>query len=407
MFHLAFFESRGVVYREAGQAQDGLAILKHSGVTCARLRLFTSSAAQAQVDPYNYINNLAYTLPLAVRVKNAGLRFLLDFHYSDTWADPARQTKPAAWTSLTFSQLVQQVHDYSSNCLAAFNAAGARPDYVQVGNEITSGMLWPEGEVGGSYDTQVQWSQLSQLMKAAIQGIREASGAQAPLIIVHIDRGGDWAGTQWFFDHLSQQEVPFDIIGVSYYPFWHGPLDLLMQCLANAPARYSKPVLVAETAFPWTNSVWTNVITGLPSSPDGQIRYLVALAQIVERIPGRRGVGNCWWGAEYQSVDGVKEAGFNTASFFDSGGNVLPLAKGLGQCVAPVYLIGNLNAGILTLNWPLSAAASSLGVATNLAPPVTWLEVTNPVQTTQIEFQVTLPLIPGPCRFYRLLPPLF
>lgn len=112
-----------------------------------RLRLFTSSPAQAQADLYNYTNNLDYTLPLALRVKNAGLQFMLDFHYSDTWADPGHQAKPAAWANLTFSQLVAQLRQYSSNCVATFKAAGVTPDYVQVGNEITSGLLWPDGQV--------------------------------------------------------------------------------------------------------------------------------------------------------------------------------------------------------------------------------------------------------------------
>src|SRR5215813_12962603 len=108
--HLKFFEERGVAYRQDGQPLDGLAILKTNGVNCVRLRLFTSTAAQAQADPYNYINNLDYTIPLALRAKNAGLQFLLDFHYSDSWADPQKQNKPAAWTNLTFVQLQQQYH---------------------------------------------------------------------------------------------------------------------------------------------------------------------------------------------------------------------------------------------------------------------------------------------------------
>src|SRR6266699_2611695 len=103
--HLKFFEDRGVVYKQGGQPMDGFAILKTNGVNCVRLRLFTSTAAQAQADPYNYINNLDYTIPLALRAKNAGLQFLLDFHYSDSWADPQKQNKPAAWTNLTFVQL--------------------------------------------------------------------------------------------------------------------------------------------------------------------------------------------------------------------------------------------------------------------------------------------------------------
>ncbi len=155
-----------------------------------RLRLFTSSPAQAQADLYNYTNNLDYTLPLALRVKNAGLQFMLDFHYSDTWADPGHQAKPAAWANLTFSQLVAQLRQYSSNCVATFKAAGVTPDYVQVGNEITSGLLWPDGQVRGACDTSSQWSKLGQLLASAITGIREAAAAGAPKIVIHIDRGG-------------------------------------------------------------------------------------------------------------------------------------------------------------------------------------------------------------------------
>src|SRR5512137_2156022 len=143
MSHVAFFEQRGIVYRSGAQVQDALGILKNRGLNCVRLRLFTSSAAQAQADPYNQINNLDYTMPLAVRVKTAGLKFLLDFHYSDTWADPAHQAKPSAWAGLAFPQLAAQMRAYNSNSIASFQAAGAMPDYVQVGNEVTAGMLWP------------------------------------------------------------------------------------------------------------------------------------------------------------------------------------------------------------------------------------------------------------------------
>ena len=158
-------------------------------------------------------------MPLAVRVKNAGLQFMLDFHYSDTWADPSHQATPSAWTNLTFIQLVQEMHDYNSNCIATFKAAGAMPDYVQIGNEITSGMLWPDGYVSGN--SNASWENLGQLMKAAVQGIQDAAGTNMPKIVVHIDRGGDWDTTKWFFDNLNNQSVPFDIIGESYYPFYH------------------------------------------------------------------------------------------------------------------------------------------------------------------------------------------
>jgi len=405
---LAFFESKGKVYKDGGVTTDALTILHKYGVTCVRLRLFTSSAAQAAADPYNYINNLDYTIPLAQRVKNAGLQFCLDFHYSDTWADPSHQAKPSAWTNLAFTNLVQQMRAYNSNSIAAFSAAGAMPDYVEVGNEITSGMLWPDGRVGGTvggtnYDTSSQWLKLGQLMKAAIQGIQDGSaGAPMPQIIVHIDRGGDWSGTQYFFGKLNQQGVPFDIIGESYYPFWHGTLANLSNCLNNAANRYQKPVSVMETAFPWNNSYWTTNINGIVPSVTGQVQYVVALAPIVNGVSGGFGAGVFWWGTEYQSANGVNEAGFNTASFFDAGGNVLPAAVEYGQLSAPLNLNIQLNSPSVQLSWPLSGAGLSLVTTTNLSTTVTWSPVTNAVQNTGTVYWATVPLNSDLQRFYRL-----
>lgn len=402
---LAYFETNGIVYKSNGLTGDAIQILKNQGITCVRLRLFTSSAAQAQADPYDYINNLTYTVPLAVRVKNAGLQFLLDFHYSDTWADPSHQATPAAWLTNTFSQMVQQMYTYNSNAVATFAAAGAMPDFVQIGNEITQGMLFTNnagatiGQVSGSYNTS--WSQLGQLMKAAVQGIQDAAnaaGVTMPKIIVHIDRGGDWATTEWFFDNLTYQGVPFDIIGESYYPFWHGPLSSLSNCLTNAAQRYGKPVIVAETDFPWTSS--TNIY-GIPATTNGQVQYVVALAQVVKSVPNNLGAGIFWWGTEYQ-VPNANEAGFGTRSFFDGNGNVLPSANALGQIVAPTDLSVVLSGPDLMLQWPLSGAGMTLMTTTNLSAPTAWLSVTNPVQNTGTVFDVTLPMDSTLSRFYRL-----
>lgn len=399
---LAYFESNHIVYRQDGQAGDALAILAGAGVTCVRLRVFTSSAAQAQADPYDYINNLAYSVPLAARVKKAGLQLLLDFHYSDTWADPGHQAMPAAWTGLDFTQLVAQVRSYTSNSIAAFAAAGAPPDYVQVGNEITGGLLWPYGAVPGT-NAAIQWAQLARLLTAATQGIHDAMSDNPPGIIIHIDRGGDWDTTKWFFDNLIQaQHVQFDIIGESYYPFWHGPLGGLAQTLTNAALRYGKPVLVAETAFPWTNSYWSTNIDGIPGTTNGQAQYVVALAQAVKGTPDNLAAGVFWWGTEYQGLRGVNEAGFNTAAFFDARGNVLPAVGAFGQMAAPLALNASLAAGGLAVTWPLSGAGMTLTTTTSLAPSALWLPVTNSVTATGSTFQVTAPLNSSTSRFYRL-----
>ena len=402
--HLQFFEARGTLYKEDGQVRDGLEILKDNGINCVRLRLFTSTAAQAQADPYNYTNNLDYNLPLAVRVKNAGLKFLLDFHYSDTWADPGHQSTPAAWTNLTFSQLEIQLRSYNSNCIAAFKAAGAMPDYVQIGNEITSGMLWPSGMVSGSSNTA--WSNLGKLMKASINGIKDAAGTNAPKIMIHIDRGGDWDTTKWYFDNVAFQQVPFDLIGESYYPFWHGSLDDLRECLTNAAARYGKPVVVAETAFPWSG---TTNIYGIPPTTNGQVQYVSALGQIVKSIPGGRGAGIFWWGTEYQRLTGYNLAGFDKRSFFSSGtgapapvGEVLPVANAFGQLTAPILLNASLEGASLALEWPISGAGMQLTTSTSLAPVAAWSPVTNSIQSTGAVFSTVQPVDNVPARFYRL-----
>src|ERR1019366_819064 len=384
-------------YKSNGVTQDAVAILKNRGINCVRLRLFTSSAAQAQADPYDYTNNLAYTLPLAVRVKNAGLKLLLDFHFSDTWADPGHQAKPAAWTNLTFAQLPPQLSSYCSNTIASLSAVGAMPDYVQIGNETTSGLLWTDGQVGGAFENATQWSQLGTLMKAAIQGVKDAAGATPPKFIIHIDRGGDWATTQWFFDHLNAQSVPYDIIGQSYYPFWHGSLDDLRNCLTNAVQRYNKPVIVAETGFPFANS--TNLV-GFPATTNGQVNFVVALAQIVKGLPGQKGLGIFWWGAEYQALNGYNLGGFDQRSLFGAGGNVLSAADALGQLVAPVVMSAARTNGGLQLRWPSSGAGMALQSVTSL-PAASWQSVTNRVQSTNGGFSVSLPVDAG-ARFYRL-----
>jgi arabinogalactan endo-1,4-beta-galactosidase len=340
---LAYFESLGVQYKDNGQVQDAFQILKNHGVNCVRLRLFTSSQAQAASNPYNYINNTNYTIPLAVRVKNAGLLFSLDFHYSDTWADPGHQATPSAWTNLTYTNLVLQMRAYNSNTIAAFAAAGAMPDYVQIGNEITDGMLWPNGQLTGTWSpSNPSWIRLGQLMNAAYEGIQDAvnaTGEPMPKIVVHIDRGGDYATSTNYFANLEAQGVPFDIIGESYYPFFQGSLTSMSNCVVVVANMFSKPVILAETAFPWTNTCpasWLPDLFGYPPTTIGQVSWLVSEGQILRTVPNGLGAGVFYWGGEYQAANGVNEDGYNTASFWDANGNVLPSLDALVSIGAPL-----------------------------------------------------------------------
>ena len=399
---LAYFETNGIAYKDNGQAGDAIQILKNHGINCIRLRLFTSSDAQAQTNLYNYINNLTYTVPLAVRVKNAGLQFMLDFHYSDTWADPGHQTTPVAWRGLTFAQLLPQMRSYNSNAIATFAAAGAMPDYVQIGNEITSGMLWTNGQLTGMWgSSNPSWIRLGQLMTNAVQGIRDAvtaAGVPMPKIVVHIDRGGDWNTTRSYFDNLNAQGVPYDIIGESYYPFYHGPYTNLANCVTNAAKRYGKPIFIAETDFPY---IFSTNLWGIPATTNGQVQFVITLAQIVKGAPNNLGAGIFWWGAEYQYPN-ANQAGVGTRSLFGSDANLLPVADAVGELAAPVNISVSLLPPNLTLQWPLSGAGMNLMTTTNLGSPPGWLSVTNPVQTTGTTYNVTLPIDPVLSRYYRL-----
>jgi arabinogalactan endo-1,4-beta-galactosidase len=280
------------------------------------------------------------------------------------------------------------------------------PDYVQIGNEITDGMLWPTGQLSGMWSSSnPSWIRLGQLMKAAVQGIQDATnvtGAKMPKIIVHIDRGGDWATTKSYFENLNAQGVPYDIIGESYYPFYHGPPSNLNTCLSNAAIEFGKPIIVAETAFPWNNTSWnSNNIFGFPLTPAGQVSFIAALAKIVKSVPSQLGVGVFYWGTEYQAVSGVNEAGFNTASFFDAGGNVLQVADAVGGMAAPLLIKPSLVLPTnLQLQWPFSGAALQLMISTSLSPPI-WSPVINSAQTTGAVFTVTLPVTNNSI-FYRL-----
>ncbi|MGA2739075.1 MAG: glycosyl hydrolase 53 family protein, partial [Bryobacteraceae bacterium] len=204
-------EDEGVQFKDGGVRKPGLQIFREHGYNWVRLRLFHT--------PSELPNNLEYTIAMAKRAKQLGFRFLLDFHYSDTWADPAHQVIPRAWAGKSHTDLVQAVFTYSRDTVAALRDAGVMPDMIQPGNEITSGMLWPDGKL------PAHWSNFIDLLKSAIAGINAGSPeAKPPRIMIHIDRGGDKEATRFFFDRLIAAHVPFDVIGQSYYPWWQGSL---------------------------------------------------------------------------------------------------------------------------------------------------------------------------------------
>jgi arabinogalactan endo-1,4-beta-galactosidase len=319
---LTKIEELGGVFRDDGEPRDFLEIFKDCGGNCFRLRLFVKPNYNNAV-----INDLPYTLALAKRIKKAQLKLLLNFHYSDTWADPGHQHKPAAWADLNVDALERQVEDYTAAVIAAFKKAGVLPELVQVGNEITPGMLWPDGKLYGAGDPEKQWDQFARLVKAGIRGVKKPLAKTDNVrIMIHIDKGGSWPKTKWFFDRLRQRDVDFDVIGLSYYPWWHGTLDALRENLQQTAQAYDKDLVVVETAYPFRNEASWKAKDNMawPISPAGQRAFMAELVAAVRATPNGRGIGVIYWYPEAIPVKGLKVWNGGATALFDDQGNALP-----------------------------------------------------------------------------------
>ncbi len=336
--YLKEIENGGGKYYQNGEASNALQIYKDHGVNAIRLRLW--------VQPNIPHNDLQETLVMARRVKALGLALMIDFHYSDSWADPGKQTKPAAWADLSGAELEKAVREYTRDVIRALKEQDTLPDMVQIGNEITPGMLWDDGRVGLRIEPcctdrssgvgegfEDNWPELAALLKAGAAGVQEGAGEPGKVqIILHVDAGGDNEKCRWFFDHIVEQQAPFDIIGLSYYPWWHGSLADLENNLNDLAERYQKPVMVVETAYPWTlknndtvkNLVDVNskLLPEFPPTVEGQKAFLQAEIEILKRVPGGLGQGMFYWGADDITSPG-RGSVFENATVFDFKGHVL------------------------------------------------------------------------------------
>ena len=230
-------EQRGMKFADDKGQRDAIAILKDHGFNYIRLRIFNDPARDSGYSPGRGFCDLAHTLAMARRVKAAGLKLLLDFHYSDYWADPGKQYKPAAWRGEDFSQLQQSVYDYTRVVMDSLRAQGTLPDMVQVGNEINHGMIWPEGSIRHP-------DSLAKLIYAGIRGVK-AVDAGCP-VMLHIALGGQNDESHFFLDNMLERQVPFDVIGLSYYPKWHGSLADLRYNVDDLARQYGKDIIVVE-----------------------------------------------------------------------------------------------------------------------------------------------------------------
>jgi arabinogalactan endo-1,4-beta-galactosidase len=324
---LDVYEEKGATYRDReGRAGDALKILRADGFNCFRLRLFVEPKHEGIVT-----NDLDYTLALAKRVKASGASFMLDIHYSDTWADPAKQFKPAAWEKLAFDELVGAIRVYTTTVLRRFAEEGVSPDYLQLGNEITNGMLWPDGRVEfRGTDQEAAWGRLSQLLRAAFDGAAEVYAAgPRPKLILHIESMGEPERSIWYFQNIQAAGLSFDIIGMSYYPEWHGGVDALRSTLMAVADAFKKPLLVIETAYPWKNDPhWTDKKhLNWPLTREGQKTFIEDVVAVVRTLPAGLGAGVCYWHPESIRVSGLKAWLGGSCALFDDEGRILPAAR--------------------------------------------------------------------------------
>ncbi len=331
-------EDAGGTFQLNGTSQDLLPLLKSQGVNLVRLRLWVDPKSTSNEVYGGGDSDLARVIRLAKRAKAQNMAFMLDLHYSDFWTDPGKQFKPKAWAALSTDELVAQVQSYTQDVIGQLITAGVAPDYVQIGNELNSGMLWPtgknwaaNGETVGGFDV------LARLLSAGVTGLRAAEtagGVTTPAkTILHLAEGGNNSKFRWWFDEITKRKVSFDIIGISYYPYWHGTLAALQSNMNDMVSRYSKPVMLVETAYAFTlengDSLGNNfgqasdaTNGGYPATAAGQRSFLKDLKAKIAAVPNGQGLGFVYWEPDWLPVNDATWATDAGISYLNTTGNV-------------------------------------------------------------------------------------
>ena len=262
---LADIEKAGGKYYNAnGKAEDLFKILKDNGVNWVRLRVWNNPTYAA--DLYDWEgkliakkgqaygggnNSVKVDLDLAKRAKAAGFKLMIDFHYSDTWADPGKQNMPQDWVGMSYAEIENAIEKFTADSLKEFIDAGARPDAVQIGNELNGGFIWPVGKTWANDGEKIGgMKEFTKLLNRASAGVRKAeNGGDKIKIVIHLADGGDQELYKYVFDEVKKAKVDYDIIGLSFYTYWHGRDADLKANLEMLSKRYGKELAVVETAY--------------------------------------------------------------------------------------------------------------------------------------------------------------
>ena len=338
----AELESLGVKFFDKGKEEDIFSILKKYNTDTIRLRLWHNPYDE-EGNPYGGgTNDLETTLNLAKRIKNAGMKFLLDIHYSDFGVDPEKQFKPKAWRDIEGQDLCHEVYKYTCEVLKEFINKDICPEMIQVGNELTNGLLWPEGNLENP-------DEMIELIKSGIKAVKDTAGNDIK-IILHLDNGGNNELYRRWFDIATERNVEYDFIGLSYYPYWHGLLNDLKNNLNDISERYNKDVIIVETSYSFTTEPYKDEyhivtdelasITGYEPSKEGQSKFINDLLDVIKNVNNNRGKGFFYWepswvpvkgttwatkaGMKYINNDSEEGNAWANQALFDYEGNALP-----------------------------------------------------------------------------------
>lgn len=318
---LTKYEDAGVVYKDKnGTAVQPLAFFKAEGMNAMRVRLFVDPSKDSDK---GVCQDIEYVKALGKRIKDNGMRFMLDFHYSDTWADPGKQWTPDDWKALNDDDLATKIYDYTKDCLQQLKDAGATPDFIQTGNEISYGMLWGTEAAVGSNNTNrcytnssaANWNRFFNLLKQAGKACREE--CPDAKIILHSERVPKTNVLTDFFDRMKKAEIDYDIIGLSYYPAYHGNIATLENAIKTLEDKsYGKDIMIVETGYSYAwalgNTTFDYTST-YPYTEEGQRKFTADLITMLNKHSSVKGL--FWWWIEDNGNKNVTNNWWNAALY--------------------------------------------------------------------------------------------